>query len=609
MAERPRQTLTDYVTIAISPALIMALVGSLVFLLVEVAYAGAYGPEMRWMLFFFVFGMVLIARISLTGEIANRAGIYAAVLGLLVWIGLMRYVSYPPNSPVGALRGVLNLGIIVLAWWCINRLVRDCTEIDDRTQVDSRGLLQAAGLEELDVRAEDRRKHGEKEASTASRQRKLPGEEEQPEPRGWYQRWQRYREERLKRRTPGVTVVYFSLAALPLFGLGQSLIPAEAADRRRYVFWLMTIYVASGLGLLLTTSFLGLRRYLNQRKLRMPRAMTAVWITLGGALIALLLLLGALLPRPLAEYPLFDFTPAGAEKQSASRHAVKRGSEGEGPGRPNADKDPKEGDKGSRDKDKGSGKGKDKSSSKDKGSDKGGGKEKDKGAGKDDKDKDGSDKNKSRENGSGREKTGDDEESKADDADSDSPVSSVTEFLQKLAPVLKWIVFGVIALIVVVLVLRSGLRWLANFFEWARSLLDALRNFFSGLFGGWASSSEETAEAAREQTVPARPFADFSNPFSDGTAGGRSPRELVRYTFAAFEAWARERHLDRGDGETPLEFARRVGAEVPPVEDDARSLADLFAHAEYSADELPASASDALREIWDRLGETARAAA
>src|SRR5436305_10107505 len=154
MAERPRQTLTDYVTIALSPALIMALVGSLIFFLVEVAYAGTYGSEMRWMLFFFVFGIVLIARISLIGEIANRASLYASVLGVLVWFGLMKYVTYAPDSPVGAMRGLLNLSLILLAWWCVNRLVSDCTQIDDRTQVDSKGLLQAAGLEELAVRAE-----------------------------------------------------------------------------------------------------------------------------------------------------------------------------------------------------------------------------------------------------------------------------------------------------------------------------------------------------------------------------------------------------------------------------------------------------------------------
>ncbi len=80
----------------------------------------------------------------------------------------------------------------------------------------------------------------------------------------------------------------------------------------------------------------------------------------------------------------------------------------------------------------------------------------------------------------------------------------------------------------------------------------------------------------------------------------------MRYTFAAFEAWARERGLGREDGETPLEFVLRVSEEVPAVEDEAKSLADLFALAAYSADELPRSAPEKLRGTWERLGEPAR---
>src|SRR5262249_23137892 len=95
---------------------------------------------------------------------------------------------------------------------------------------------------------------------------------------GWWARYQRFHSEQKKKpHTPGVWVVYFSLAALPLFGLGQAQIPAEETARRASAFWLLCIYVASGLGLLLTTSFLGLRRYLRQRKLNMPKAITAAW--------------------------------------------------------------------------------------------------------------------------------------------------------------------------------------------------------------------------------------------------------------------------------------------------------------------------------------------
>ncbi len=76
---------------------------------------------------------------------------------------------------------------------------------------------------------------------------------------GW---WRRSR----GKHTPGVWVLYFSLAALPLFGIGQHWVPAADVGRRRYVFSLLLVYVASALALLVTTSFLGLRRYLRQRR-------------------------------------------------------------------------------------------------------------------------------------------------------------------------------------------------------------------------------------------------------------------------------------------------------------------------------------------------------
>jgi hypothetical protein len=586
MAERPRQTLTDYVVLALSPALIMALVGSLVFFLVEILYAGGYGPEMRWMLFFFVFGMVLIARIALMGEIAARAGAYALILGVLVWFGLLKYVDYPKDNPVAHAAPLVNAIVVFVAWWCVMRLVRDCTHIDDRTQIDSRGLLQAAGLEELDIRAEERRKHGEK-VEPARQSTWSPEEKPDDEPRGWWARWSRYREEKARRRTPGVTVVWFSLAALPIFGLGQALIPVEAAGRRQYVFWLMTVYLGSGLGLLMTTSFLGLRRYLNQRKLKMPARMTSVWLGVGFALIAVLLLLGSFLPRPLAEYPLIDMTASGSDKPGASRFAPKDGSAGEGEGRTGAGKDSKEDPNAREGKDSGkTSKSKD-GSGKEKDREKGGGKDKDRGPDK------GKDKDKGSEEGSGRQ-SGD----STDEPSSSSSLSGLSEMLKSASDWLKWIVFGLIALVVVFLLLRSGLKWLAQFFDWARNLLDALRNFWASLFGGGAGQETTTDESSVEKAPP-RPFAEYRNPFP----GTNLPlRELVRYTFAAFEAWAQERHhLDRADGETPAEFAERVGGEVPAVEDASRRLADLFARAEYSADRLPAGDVAILRDVWNTM--------
>src|SRR5438552_13457192 len=99
--DKPRQSLADYVTIALSPLLIMALVGSLIFFLLEIAYVGQYSGRLQWTLFFFVFAMVLISRISIE-EGSGKAGIYGLALAAVVFIALQVYVEYPPGSAMKA---------------------------------------------------------------------------------------------------------------------------------------------------------------------------------------------------------------------------------------------------------------------------------------------------------------------------------------------------------------------------------------------------------------------------------------------------------------------------------------------------------------------------
>src|SRR5262249_28014886 len=150
-----------------------------------------------------------------------------------------------------------------------------------------------------------------------------PTQETEPENLSWWERYRRYRQNRKKRHTPGTWVVYFSLAALPIFGLGQTFIPVEDSARRYNVFLLMGIYTASGLGLLLTRCFLGLRRYLRQRRIQMPIAMAGTWLGMGVALIAVLLLVGAFLPRPQSETPLVNMDSVASGDRKASDYAVK----------------------------------------------------------------------------------------------------------------------------------------------------------------------------------------------------------------------------------------------------------------------------------------------
>jgi hypothetical protein len=583
---------------------------------------------MQWTLFFFVFGIVLVARISI--ELGGgRATLYGSGLALAVWLALQAFIEYPAGSLLRPLSWIINLGLIAVAWWCAHQLTWDCTYIDENVDATGKGVLDAAGLDQPE---EDETEEPESEEEERH-ERQSPGFF------AWWDRYQRYRAEQLcKPHTPGVWVVYFSLAALPLFGLGQALIPAADAGRRNYVFWLMVCYVGSGLALLVTTSFLGLRRYLRQRKLKMPAAMTGMWMVLGGGLIVLLMAIAALVPRPYGEYSLFRLNSSETSQRNASRYAVLREGAGKGQGRASSDKG-----KQKEDAEPGSGKRKDeqgapragKGTGGKSGQGKSGGKQGDQaGAAKsgdsgrqDRSPNDSRSGNKSdtqakggandpqpnranadRKNGrqeADNRRTGGEKSDTGQSSDStrslpQRPVFEMLQNLGKLGVVLKWVIFTLLALVALFLILRSGLNFLANFTNWARRLLDAFHAWWEGLFGRDESESEEESEETVRLPTP-RPFASFTNPFLDGRAEQLSPDALTRYSFEALQAWAWEQGVGRRRAETPLEFAERLGTDRPRMETEIRSLAGLYARLAYARSSLTPACLGLLKQFWQRL--------
>lgn len=612
MAKKLHHTLGDYVTMGISPVLIITLVTSLVFFLAEILYGGrSYEGRVLWFLFWFVFGIVWIARLAMHPAVGARARLYGLVLGVVVWFAMNKFVS------IGQVTGLENpvfrpfdwavsLGFFALIWWCANRLTWDCTFIDDAVDASGKGVFEAAGLEGKIAPAA--RSANEKENKDA-------GEGFS----GWLERFRQYREEQRKKpQTPGVWVVYFSLAALPLFGLGQALIPVEAVDRRRYAFWLLGIYTASGLGLLLTTCYLGLRRYLRQRKLKMPVAMTSMWLTLGGGLIGAMLLAAALLPRPQMEYSPFRSRSQTAGNLQASQHAMHSGDPGKGDGKPGAatpSNDPKAAaNPNVKTKDTGGGKGKKKGGGKD-GKDSGGkGSENESGKSGSDQapaksDREDLEPRDSEKQSNAPQRPGDEQGSTL--SESGSPSSSnfmeqTASSLGKLGEALKWVVFAILAVAAILVLFRSGLGFLANFTDWARKLLESWQAWWNGLFSPGRIDGDSTRTAIQEEETPLRPFATFSNPFHDGSATRRSPGEVIRYTFAALDAWAEERGWGRRAEETPREFALRLSEEAPAVEEEVSRFADLYAQAVYARGTVNPECLPVVRALWLRLEATER---
>jgi hypothetical protein len=622
----PRKTLADYVTAALSPVLIMGLVGSLVFFLLEILYAGQYSGQLQWTLFFFVFAMVLIARISIDMG-SERAGMYGLGMMLAGFLSLQAYLQFPADSPLTGFGWLVNLVLMVTIWWCSNKLTWDCTHIDDAVDASGRGLLDAAGMDQeaaAEGESADDSDIGRKSKTSSGLL-------------GWWERYRDYRAEQQKKpHTPGVWVVYFSLAALPLFGLGQSLIPVANTERRTYVFWLMVCYVASGLSLLVTTSYLGLRRYLRQRSVRMPKAMTAVWLALGAGMIAVFMVLGALLPRPYGEYQLVHIDPLGSKERDASRYAMK--SDGSGKGQGTSSSDPAGKDKeaqsgsGTKSSDDGQGQSQTKSGKGDSGKSKSGsGNKSGKGSQSNSKSQQKDDSTKNDEQSKDEDKRDQDDRkgenakpgssgkragSKSDaqkavpresesknSARPSNPISSVLSKLGVLGVILKWILFAIIALVVGFFVLRAGLRFMANFTTWAQRLLEMFRSWWEALFGGGKSEGarSEAAGETEDRKPLLRPYSSFHNPFVDGRAEGMSPDELARYSFDALESWAFERDLARLPKETPLEFAARLVNEMPTLGADVQRMAGLYARVAYARGRLGPGSLGPLKQFWERL--------
>jgi hypothetical protein len=73
---------------------------------------------------------------------------------------------------------------------------------------------------------------------------------------------------------------------------------------------------------------------------------------------------------------------------------------------------------------------------------------------------------------------------------------------------------------------------------------------------------------------------------------------LVKYTFAALEAWARDHGSPRLPDVTPHEFARQIGSQFQPAAGGARTLADLYCRALYAQGDLAPDSLDQVRRLW-----------
>jgi hypothetical protein len=628
MAKRLYMTSADYLAIAISPALIMALVGSLVFFLIEVLYVGEYQARLNYAFALFVFAAVLIARISIEMG-SERAALFALPLGIVMFLFLLRFVEHP-----NVFSPLINLALLALVWWSAHQLTWDSTVIDDDEDASGEGLMQRIGV---DGNTQDSTVAGVKDNELLAA---LEAANVSNQP--W---WQRLVLKKSGPHTPGLWVLYFSLAALPLFGIGQHWIPTGEVVRRRYVFVLLLVYVAAALALLVTTSFLNLRRYLRQRHVEMPLSIAGTWVGVGAALIAVVMLLAALIPRPSAEIALsrVPWKAGSRDALRASQISVnKDGGEEEAPDnaagiertateeqnldlqqgdnetgstghsaatsddtstqRDGGETSSSDGEKSGSEAGQEMGDGSDAEASE---ADESSPDTADAAQGNDQSTPSG---NSSQETQSQNieipqhEETSDDPARQEESSQSSSTphsaqaieaIQNVSSSLGGLAGTLKIIFYVIVALLIGFVLWKYRLQIL-------QAVADILRELRT-LFRGRTTDNTVTEKTASSSQPRPSSFRDFHDPFSTGQHTRLAPEELVRYTFAAFEAWANDRGRTRTPDCTPHELVGLAVDPELPMHNKAKHLVRLYGEVAYASRRIPRESVNELRELWQMM--------
>jgi hypothetical protein len=610
MSRRPKRlapTFADYLAIAVGPVLVGLLVGSLVFFLIEVFYEGPFESRLQFIMAMFVVAAVGIARISIE-EGREYAALFALPLGVLIAIAAWRLVEF--RGPLAAVSPLLSIGLVAIIWWSTDRLIWDCTVLEEREGEEGVGLLQTAGLDA----------GGDSPPATPVAPERTEGVTAHEPPSRSF--WEWFVDMRRRPHAPGVWVLLYSLAALPIFGLGQKLLPAGDEASRRFVFLLLVVYVASGLALLLLTSFLSLRQYLRQRRLPMPATMAAAWVFSGTALIAVVLGACLLLPQRTPAYAMVglpwhgetpdDRNPStwavgqdGREDdrgdRTVSRDDADRtrpaGSDDEGPPSADAQASAEPDTQGSARTAESRPRMQQQADSTERA--------------------DASEASADTAQGDRRPRTGDQPEARSLDRQAAGPTEDAgTEAAAQAAvkptpaappPSSSWPrttglpAWLPAAAAVACVLVAAILGWVFRepLLAILASLRERLADLWRRLFAGRSDRGPSTTTLAMPPRR--RTFADFTDPFASGSADGRDVDELIRYSFLAFEAWCGDRGHVRPPHQTVHEFTHSVASRREDVARDVRHLAELVSCSAYGRQAVSRSQIEPLRRLWQRM--------
>ena len=287
-----RPTILDFAVIAIAPTLITILLWSLVIATMTVLshFGNVYESRLTLAFLCLTMGIVAASRIGMTMG-ALRAMMYSVVLYLA---GMAFMGRFFPQMPI-----VVQVGIISGIWIAAFLLVYDSTWMPDENDDRDGGILQRVRRRDYVTKL----KLGM--ATHDDDPDRVEGRLAQTDPMDELRKKIPHR--------PGSVIVWFSLIVLPILGVLQGILPKatvgadgvmSGGGERLTILQCTIVYVIAAMGLLLSTSFIGLRRYLRFRHIDMPPVVVRRWFGFGGVLLFVLAIGTLAIPRPAAEYSL-----------------------------------------------------------------------------------------------------------------------------------------------------------------------------------------------------------------------------------------------------------------------------------------------------------------
>ena len=534
------------------------------------------------------------------------------------------------------LEPVVIIFLIATVMWVSNRLVWDCTLLGRTRDVSAMGLVEA--IRQKVLHKTSAVSASVEEANGLSAQPKKPKKKSESESTGSFSVFEFMLGRNGKNTTPGLWVFYLAVAAFPIFGVGQWFVSASSSGFS--IFLLFAVYLTSGLGLLMVTSLLGLKRYANKRGISVPEPVAMNWLFVGTMFLIGLLLLISFLPRPDLSSTMRDYLVLLSSEEKTSELAIGEDNDLPDPEEANQNAIPKpkrtpkneqdgaervaedaplaDGKRGDasdpNSSEKKDGGGNETSDSKSGESKDGESKKLDSKDGHSDKRNEANDdaRNEQRKNGQDEKTERQDEnnneeanqpdgkpppEKKVDEQANKQPKEQADKIAKMQRPPapsppsiqpdssnFRWTAYVLVGLIGVAIMIM-----------YRNELLRLWQQLF-----GVRKKENETEELSSSAKRPARPrsFSSFKNPFASGMAEKVAPEKLMAYTIEAMRAWAYERGIETSGYCTADDLVSATESSIEKSHSVLRSFALIFNRTIYGDHPPDQEELKTIAETW-----------